>query len=50
MRWRGHAGDIGKSGNADGCRWTQMDAGGRKQTGRAWQGEQRVAPGSAPLS
>ena len=25
----------------------QIDAGGRKQTGRAWQGEQRVAPGSA---
>ena len=28
----------------------QIDAGGRKQTGRSWQGEQRVAPGSAPLS
>ncbi|WP_279232686.1 hypothetical protein [Blautia producta] len=30
--------------------WKQRDAGGRKQTGRKRQGEQRVAPGSAPLS
>ena len=28
MRWRGHAGDIGKSGNADGCRRTEADGEG----------------------
>ncbi len=38
---------LERAGDAE---WTQRDAGGRKQTGRTWQGEQRVAPGSAPLS
>ncbi|WP_418985150.1 hypothetical protein, partial [Blautia sp.] len=28
MRWRGHAGDIGKSGNADRCRRTEADGEG----------------------